>query len=332
MSSLKISVIIPVKNEEEKIEQCLKSIFNQSNPPFEVIIVDGHSSDKTVEKAEKYPIILLYEDHKTRAGACQVGLENSRGEIIAFTDADCIPQCDWLENLIKEFNSDIVGVGGGIKPSGKGIWEESINLATSTFLGSAKSVQGRLFKTKRYVKSISGCNSAYRRDDIIKAGGFKTDLLTAEDTELNNRLAKFGKLVFTPNAIVIHNPKRGVRLFAKRMYQYGYGRGKSKLIDLQVIPPLILPFALLTLPIYILTKSDPSIQLFFVMFTVYFLLILIFTVMLTYKQKNKKYIFTIPIVFMVEHVSYSVGLWRGFLIAIREGKAMNLKNPKKVCN
>lgn len=59
----KISVIIPVKNEEDKIERCLEAIFSQSYKPFEVIEVDGHSKDKTVE--------------------------NAKGEYVAFTDADC---------------------------------------------------------------------------------------------------------------------------------------------------------------------------------------------------------------------------------------------------
>lgn len=48
----KISVIIPVKNEEEKIEQCLEAVFDQILKPFEVIVVDGHSKDKTVENAD----------------------------------------------------------------------------------------------------------------------------------------------------------------------------------------------------------------------------------------------------------------------------------------
>ena len=53
----KISVIIPVKNEENKIERCLEAVFNQTIKPFEVIVVDGHSTDKTVENARKFPVI-----------------------------------------------------------------------------------------------------------------------------------------------------------------------------------------------------------------------------------------------------------------------------------
>lgn len=64
-SQPKISVIIPVRNEEEKIERCLEAVFNQSYKPYEVIVVDGHSTDKTMENARKFPIKVVYEDYGT---------------------------------------------------------------------------------------------------------------------------------------------------------------------------------------------------------------------------------------------------------------------------
>ena len=76
----KISVIIPVRNEEEKIERCLQAVFNQTLKPFEVIVVDGHSTDKTVENARKFPVKVVYEDYGTVGGARQVGVENAEGD------------------------------------------------------------------------------------------------------------------------------------------------------------------------------------------------------------------------------------------------------------
>ena len=86
----KISIIIPIKNEADKIEQCLEAVFNQTLNPLEVIVVDGHSTDKTVENARKFPVKVFYEDYHTRAGACQIGVENANGDFIAFTDADFV--------------------------------------------------------------------------------------------------------------------------------------------------------------------------------------------------------------------------------------------------
>lgn len=144
----KISVVIPVRNEEKKIVQCLSAVFDQTIIPHEVIVIDGHSTDATVLKSRTFPVRILYEEYHTRAGACQIGVESALGEFIAFTDADCIPQKNWLESLIKEFKDEVVGVGGSIKNLDNGFWERSINLAMGTFLGSANSIQGRCFLEK----------------------------------------------------------------------------------------------------------------------------------------------------------------------------------------
>ena len=306
----KISVIIPVKNEEEKIAQCLEAVFGQTIKPFEVIVVDGHSRDKTVENVSKFPVRIFYEDYHTRAGACQIGVENAKGEYVAFTDADCISERNWLENLIKEFSGGIIGVGGGIKNIGEGLWEKSINLVMGTFLGSANSVQGRFFKDKRYVNSISGCNSMYHKDDILKIGGFDVRLSTAEDTELNSKLLKIGKLLYTPNAIVLHNHKRGLKDFAKRMYQYGYGRAKSRLWDLQVVPPIL---ALLLIVSLVFTP-----WIFLSMVGIYMIMIGAMGMKFAIRERSLKYLVPVPIIYLIEHILYTLGFWRG-LIGYKRG-------------
>ena len=146
----KITVIIPVKNEEEKIERCLKAVFDQITKPCEVIVVDGHSTDRTMQIAKKFLLKVLYEDYGAVGGARQVGVENAKGDFIAFTDADCILERNWIDNLVKEFDEGIVGVGCGIKNIGECLWEKTIALALDTFLGSANSVQEKFFKDTRY--------------------------------------------------------------------------------------------------------------------------------------------------------------------------------------
>jgi glycosyltransferase involved in cell wall biosynthesis len=303
MNYNKISVIIPVKNEEKKIMQCLEAISKQTVKPFEIIVVDGNSRDRTVEIAKNFPIKLFYEKYPTRASACQIGIENATGDYIAFTDADCIPQKDWLENLVKEFNSNLAGVGGGIKNIGENIWEKSIDLAMGTFLGSANSIQGRFFKDKRYVKSISGCNSMYHREDILRVGGFDISLSTAEDTELNRKLSRFGKLLYTPNAIILHNHKRSLNKFGKRMYEYGYGRAKGRLWDLQAIPPILILISFISL---IFTRL-----LFLSMVEVYITILILMGAKFVIEKKDIKYLISIPIIYMVEHGLYTFGFWKG---------------------
>ncbi len=115
MMSDNISEVIPVKNEEAKIMQCLEAVFSQSLKPHEVLVVDGHSTDRTVERAREFPARVVYEDYGTVGGARQVGVLSAESGIVAFTDADCVPEKNWLEDVVKEFDEGIVGVGCGIK-------------------------------------------------------------------------------------------------------------------------------------------------------------------------------------------------------------------------
>jgi len=301
----KISVIIPVKNEEEKITQCLEAVFDQSLKAHEVIVVDGHSSDRTVARAKEFPVKVVYEDYGTVGGARQVGVLSAESEIVAFTDADCIPEKNWLENLVKEFDDGIVGVGGGIRNIGEGVWEKSIALALDSFLGSANSVQDRVFKEKKLVKSISGCNSMYHKEDVLKVGGFNVKLSINEETELNKRLGMRGKLLYTPDAVILHNQNRDLKEFAKRMYSFGRGRGKNRLWDLQVIPPIIclgiLPF-LFVAPMVFLSAV-----------IMYVTVLLCFDLKIFLKAKEVRYLFSVPVIFIMEHLSYTLGFWRGIL-------------------
>jgi glycosyltransferase involved in cell wall biosynthesis len=312
MKCSKLSVVVPVRNAETMICKCLEAVFSQSYQPDEVIVVDGYSTDRTVEFASKYPVKIVYEDYGTVGGARQVGLENSKGDYVAFTDADCKPERNWLENLIKELGEGLVGVGGGIKNIGEGFWGKSIALTADTFLGSANSVQGRVFKKKCVVKSISGCNSIYRKKDLMKIGGFNVNLSVNEETELNKRLSKIGKLLYTPDAVILHNQDRNLNAFAKRMYQFGCGRGKLRLWDLPCVPPVIGFFLLLSLLFtpWIFVGGLVS----------YFLLLIAMGIKTAVQENNIMYVMTIPIVYLVEHVSYSIGFWRG-LFTLSKGEA-----------
>jgi GT2 family glycosyltransferase len=310
-STPKVSVVVPVRNGVPKIARCLQALFEQTLQPYEVIVVDGHSTDSTVEVAGKFPVTITYEDYKTVGGARQVGVEHARGDYVAFTDADCIPRKDWLENLVREFDDGIVGVGGGIRNIGKGLWEESIALALDTFLGSANSVQDRVLEGKRVVKSISGCNSIYRKKDIIAVGGFDVRLSINEDTELNSRLQQLGTLIYTPDAIVHHHQERGLGDFARRMHFFGYGRGVNRLWDLQVLPPIAAIGILLTAFV-----APPA---FFSLLAIYAVIIGGYTLVLLAKARKPEYLFSIPIVFVLEHASYTVGFWKGTIETISEG-------------
>ncbi len=311
MSRPKISVVIPARNEAAKIEQCLKAVFSQSLKPYEVIIVDGHSTDETVGKARNFLVKIFYEGAQSIACARQIGTERAKGEYIAFTDADCIPDKEWLRNLIKEFDTGIIGVGGATKNTGDSLWEKSINLSMGTFLGGAKTPQGRFFKNKRFLRSIGGFNSVYRKQDILKVGGFNIKLPGGEDLELNKKLYKKGKLLYTPEAIVLHQHGWTVGKFAKKMYRYGKERGVIRAWDLQVIPPLVIPLVVLSL---LFTRWA-----FLSLLGLYCLLLVTMALKFIIRERDIRYLVSIPFVYIVEHTLYTLGFWKGIILPHKTG-------------
>lgn len=305
MNESKISVIIPVLNQEKKIEQCLEAVFAQSLQPYEVIVVDGHSTDGTVEKAQRFPVKIFYQEYGAAGAARQIGVEKAEGEYLAFIDSDCIPDKNWLKTLTSEFEDDIVAVGGGMKNIGTGLWNNSINLSLSNFLGNANQLQAAIFREKRLVKELGLFNSIYRKKYILEVGGFNIHLAGADETELNKRISKKGKLLYTPDTVVLHDHGRGLREFAQNMYRYGTWRRQSRVLDLPAIPPLLAPLLLLSL---IFTR-----WVFLPLLALYFIILVVMAAKFVIQEKDIRYFFTIPVVYLTEHICYIIGFWKEVL-------------------
>ena len=310
----RISVVIPTRNEAANIQQCLEAVFSQSLKPYEVIVIDGQSTDETVEKAKTFPVKVFYEDAQSIACARQIGVENSESEYIAFTDADCIPDKEWLHNLVTGFDEGIIGVGGSAKNTGESLWEKSVNIALGTFLGGASSLQGRFLENRQFVRSIGGFNSMYRRQDIVEAGGFDNRLPGGEDLELNKRLSRTGKLLYIPQAMVLHHHRWTLPKFAKKMFRYGKERGMIRAWDLQVIPALVAPLFLISLA-FTRWVLIPLLGL-------YCILLAAIACKVTIEQRNVRYLVSIPVVYIVEHAFYIAGFWKGLLFPQKAGRGL----------
>jgi glycosyltransferase involved in cell wall biosynthesis len=219
---IKISVIIPTKNSHNRIEACLKSLTNQSFKFYEIIIVDGHSTDDTIKIASNYPTRVFFEDGGTRASACNVGISYAEGEIVAFTDDDCVVPETWLEQIAMNFeNRDVQVLGGpSLTPPGSTRLEKALG-ATYTQVVQLTALGNKSGK------NVAGCNSAYRKNAIIEVGGFNERLITAEETDLHYRIyRKGGKIFYDPNLAVLHYRRANFRSFFKQFYRYGVGKGR----------------------------------------------------------------------------------------------------------
>ena len=307
-NSQNITVIVPARNEALKIEQCLQAVLGQSYPPAEVFVVDAYSKDKTVEIAERYPVKVFYNKHLIRAGACQVGVDNAKSSLVAFVDADCVPEKDWLNNLVREMDDDVIGLAGATKfQLSEKVWERSIGLALGTVIGSGDSVQWRIYHNKHQIKSPSGCNSIYRKQAIQEAGGFNVGISGGEDEDLNRRLGGKGKIYYIPDAIVWHNHKmNGLWQFCKRMRLYGKWKIESGAWALRAFPPSLLVPLLLIVSIF-----QPLV--FLAAAGLYLLITLFFSLMIAVRERQIVYLFTVPVVYTLGHVSFTIGLWQELL-------------------
>lgn len=226
-----VSIVIPVLNEEKNLPKVLSSIskLNYPEKKFEVIIVDGYSKDKSVEIAKKFGAKVVYNSQVLRGAGCQIGIESSQGEFLAFTDADCVVPNDWLRGLLKHFKSRRVAAVGGAnvtpqddtpfaKGAGEAIW----------LLTRAGSRYG--FSNRKVVEIYHnpGCNVVYRKEAVIKAGGYNPNLTTCEDEELDFRLYQKGyKILFTPDISVDHYRRPTYRKVYIQSYRYSLGRAEA---------------------------------------------------------------------------------------------------------
>jgi len=151
-----------------------------------------------------------------------VGIRAASGELVAFTDGDCIADREWLKELEKGFvGPDVAGVGGDQRSPED---ESSTGKSLQEFL-KAIGFMTDYIKTGNLTKETDhnpSCNAAYRRSVLEKVGGFDESLWPGEDVELDLRIRRSGhKLMYNPCAVVGHYRPSDYRGFARMMRRYG---------------------------------------------------------------------------------------------------------------
>ncbi len=202
MSNIKpyISVIVPAKNEEKYIMNVFKGLKTQSFKDFEVIIIDGGSTDNTVKISKKYARVIV-DKRKGIGRARNIGAKIAKGKVLVFIDADTMPSKDTLKAYKNIINDKVVAATGPILPL------EKTNLRIT--LGF-KFVS--IFFVKLAIKigkpSIVGSNFAISKKAFNKINGFDEKLITYEDWDLSNRVKKYGKIEFVDDAVVYTSTRR----------------------------------------------------------------------------------------------------------------------------
>jgi lipopolysaccharide/colanic/teichoic acid biosynthesis glycosyltransferase/glycosyltransferase involved in cell wall biosynthesis len=215
-----ISIIIPARNASDTLSDCLAAISAQEGMehPFEVIIVDDGSTDDTRQIARGYEARVVALDGRGPAAARNAGAQNARGEILAFTDADCQPARDWLLRLTQPFvDPGVVGVRGVYRTHQQG-W-------MPRFVQQEYAFKYRRMERYPAIDFIDTYSAAYRRQVFLENGGFEETfpVPSVEDQEFSFRMARKGyKMVFAPEAIVFHRHDRNLGEYWRRKFGIGY--------------------------------------------------------------------------------------------------------------
>jgi len=259
------SVIIPVKNEAHILARCLQSLREVDYPAqrIEVIVSDGLSRDDTREVAQRFGATVVTNQKEVVVSGRNRGFEAARGDIVVFTDADCVFDARWLKNSIKYFGDErVAGIGGiTLAPLNNTSFEQAVNLIfiLAGFFHSTSHRQKE--KSEQKVRDIPGCNAMYRRDALAKVMPVDEGLLTAEDVWMNYCLRRLGyKLVFASDVILWHHRRNTPRGFLRQMYRFAIGRlqvakrSATLLNPLHILTGLSLPF-ILALALYAYLKG-----------------------------------------------------------------------------
>ncbi|MEK6800116.1 MAG: glycosyltransferase [Planctomycetota bacterium] len=223
-----VSIVMTVKNDARGCAQTLESLLAQTRPAAEILVVDGGSTDNTIETigqfAAEHPAVRFLDAPGANiAQGRNVGIAAAAHEVVALTDAGCRAAEDWLAGLVEPFEGDpaVEFVGGFYRIAPDSLLEEVVGLATMR--GQLDPVDAATFNPS--ARSMALTKSAWR-----KAGGFPEWLRFSEDTLFDERMRRLEVgYRFVPEAVVHWRPRTSLRSIGKQFYDYGTGRGHTQI-------------------------------------------------------------------------------------------------------
>jgi glycosyltransferase involved in cell wall biosynthesis len=231
-----VSVLVCTRNRCAALAQLLEALTRLVVPPelsWELVVVDNGSSDGTATLVESFadrlPVRRIFEPRKGISRARNAGLGAALGEILAFTDDDCLPAPDWLCAIVQEFgrDPDLAGIGGRVELHDPRDYPMTIRTSrTREALTSAYQLPALMV----------GCNMAFTRWAVQLVGEFDvtlgagTPVGSAEDTDYLYRSLLLGlRIEYVPDVLVAHNHGRR-KLEEVKLLRRSYARGRGALL------------------------------------------------------------------------------------------------------
>lgn len=224
-----ISVIIPVYNGENDLPELIACLEKQTYPQdlVEYLIVDNNSSDRTAKiiadasQTNKKKGINL--KHLTEAkiqssyAARNLGIRQAKYDVLAFTDADCRPQADWLIELVKPFKNEGVGIVVGE------IFALTGNSLLEQYAERKELMSQKFLLEHNFCPYGQTANIAIRKQAFIEVGLFRPYLTTGGDADMCWRIQRESnwQLEYAAKAIISHRHRSNFKTFKSQFYRYG---------------------------------------------------------------------------------------------------------------
>lgn len=221
----RISVIVCTYNGIATLRACLQSLQNLRYPDYEVLLVDDGSTRDVIGIVRDFPVVrYLHQDHAGLSVARNLGAREATGEILAYTDDDCLVDEDWLAYLATAFDRpEWVAAGGpNVPPPPRN--------RTEAVVAAAPGAPAHVLLRDEEAEHLPGCNLAIRKAALLAIGGFRAHYEVAgDDVDICWRLREAGgKLRFVAGAMVWHHRRYTVSAYFRQ--QAGYGRAEALLM------------------------------------------------------------------------------------------------------
>lgn len=317
-----VSVIVPVRNEEEHLERCLKAIVSQEYPQghIEVIVADGESTDRTRQVASQFcadwqNVKLIQNPGKIVSTALNLLIKEAKGDIIVRVDGHAEIESDYIRRCVETLSVyDADCVGGTIKTMAPSYVGKCIAAAMSSQFGVGNSMF-RTVSASSPMQVDTVPFPAYTKMALMNTGAFDEELVRNQDDEYNYRLrSRGGKIVFDVEIRSRYYCRTSLLKLIKQYFQYGFWKVRvlqklsRQMKFRQFVPPIFVSALFICLLGTMFYQR--AIYLFCAIFGLYLIASLVASARLVSHYGLKISVF-LPICFLGIHVAYGSGFLAG---------------------
>ncbi|ELZ24225.1 glycosyl transferase family 2 [Halosimplex carlsbadense 2-9-1] len=319
-----VTVVVVTYNSVPTVAETLASLTGQTYPSdrYEVVVVDGGSTDGTADVAADYGVEFLVEEG-AGIGACRNrGIDRAESDYVAFTDSDCAVPATWLDSLVDRMatyadDERVVGVGGPNRPfPTDSAFTKLVGSFQGTAFGSGGSPQSHDIDRERLVRSVAACNVLYDAE-IFERFRYDDSVNVGEDAELHFRLSEAGyRFAFDPTIAVSHHLSPSLRALWAKNRSYGTAmariqRRHGKLVRwYSFVPTAAIGSGGAALAADLVTRRARYVPLLAALF----LVASGYAALQVYRDRGTLLAALVPVVFAVQYLAYGVGFAEGLTV------------------